>query len=132
MLLLVLFSGRIPDQSLKWLFDKQPSSVLTLWTQFDSLLSHFSGRGPHESNWKEELQLYIDGLQGLCEKADDEDHGEKGTVLKDRLQFLVEQLQLSLSPSKKYSCETLLWAFQVNSCAPRTYNILRNTLTRLT
>lgn len=119
---------------MKWLFGQQSPPVLSTWSQFENLLSHFASGSMDGTDIKQQLQVLTDALQSLCssEKISDTDSDEeKGSQLNDRLQFLTQQLKLVISPAKKYSCETLLWAFQIFATARQTYSMLRNTLLTL-
>lgn len=127
--LIVFVSATVPDNSVKWLFREQSPLMLRNWSQLDTLLSHFSGNAGKD-NLQKRLQVYIAGLQDLCsceleEMSDEEEN--KGSVSKDKLLFLVEQLKLLSSPVKRYSCETLLWAFHIFASSPTTYSLMRNT-----
>ena len=127
------FTDKIPSSSLRWLFGKQSVSTLTHWSQFDSLLSHVSGVwGEGTEDPKLKIQVLIGGLQDICssDKLEETDEDED-SPLKGRLQFLIEQLQLLFSSAKRYSCETLLWAFQTFTSAPQTYSLIRSTFLTL-
>lgn len=128
------FTGRIPDNSIKWLFDQQSSPVLTSWSQFDSVISHFASDSTENtvSVKKEQFQLLVDSLQDLCCDIIDQDVDEdKNLALKEKINFQVEQMKLNFSTVNKYSCDTLLWAFRIFSAAPQTYLMMRNTVLTL-
>ena len=61
-------------------------------------------------------------------------HGECGRTRsqkvqqKDRLTFLVEQLKRLTTTSKRHSCETLLWSFQIFALAPAAYSRIRDSI----
>eukprot|EP00745_Piridium_sociabile_P000858 TRINITY_DN1054_c0_g1_i10.p1 TRINITY_DN1054_c0_g1~~TRINITY_DN1054_c0_g1_i10.p1 ORF type:complete len:707 (+),score=149.43 TRINITY_DN1054_c0_g1_i10:209-2329(+) len=81
------------------------------------------------------MQVFIAGLQELCveDKLEEsvELQDDKGSLFKDKLVFLVEQLTLLTCPVKRYSSDTLLWAFQICASTSTVYSLLRNTLLTL-
>ncbi|XP_035826119.1 uncharacterized protein LOC118477835 [Aplysia californica] len=121
---------RVADSSLTWLFGKPSPLLLTTWSQFDSLISYFSQNNDvvtKDVDIKERIQVFTDGLQKLCSDTMDNDIDSESED-KQSLRFLVEQLHLLTSPVKRYSSETLLWAFQILATAPTTYSMLRSSL----
>ena len=132
---MVFVSAQVPEASLKWLFQGQPTPVLTSWSQFDSMLSHFSTNSAKDMSIKQKMQLILTDFKNLCAKVKSEESDSQeedlGPAFQDKLVFLVEQLTLLTCPVKRYSCEVMLWAFQVFASSPTTYSLLRSTLLTL-
>lgn len=74
---------------------------------------------------KQQLQALVESLEEVssCEDLDEDK--------KARLVFLTEQLKLINCSAKKYSCDTLLWAFQVYASGSRSYRLLRQSFLTL-
>lgn len=122
------FTAKVPDSELTWLFGSTSPQTLETWSQLDNLLSHFSASVLPDPDFKQRIQSLLREIQRCSEEQNfasiDCQHREN---LEERIKFLIEQFRLLFAPVNRYSCETLLWSFQVFASAPQVYNLIRNT-----
>jgi hypothetical protein len=91
------------------------------------MLSHFS-TGHEEAD---RIQTLVDCLHETCKLQSTENEDDELNARNMKTLFLVEQLKLMFSQQKKYSCDTLLWAFKVFSSSSTAYNLIRSSMLTL-
>ena len=118
--------SHISSSSLQWILGAE--CRLTCWSQFTSLLSHFSADVTRLSV-KEQLGVVECAITELIEVTCCSE--EYGSDIVDRLNFLREQITLLFSAQPRYSPETLFVAFRFFAVSASIYRRLRSTVLSL-
>ena len=106
------------------------SGKLETWTKFQSLLGYFKESELQEYSIKDNVLIAASILETASQAYEDEDSEDniKGSL---SLSFLTEQLRLLVSPIKRYSPDTLLFAFRLYSTSRKALDIARQSLLTL-
>lgn len=109
-------------RTLSWILGTE--NKLEHWSQLDTLLSHFSSE---HSDSDVSISSYIETvdclLQEVCKRVRESDDYDSSTL--ERLVLLKEQLALVFAAQRRYSPDTVAFAFHLMCISSTVYEMLR-------
>lgn len=120
---------KLGDNSLEWLLGK--GSKLTLWSQLENLLSRFTGIASENLSPKDVICSVENLLRTLSRSLNDADDDNFDATVVSRLDFLTDQLLLLFKMQRRYSPETLVFAFRLLCVSRVSYNLVRDRVLQL-
>ena len=120
---------KLDDGALEWILGK--SCKLLMWSQLCNLLSHFSGVavGSHIMSVKDTVSSIHCVLNDLCERITDSEDDYSNVI--SRLKFINEQIALLFQEQRRYSPDTLVFAFRLLCVSRVGYDLIRERMLTL-
>ena len=113
----------LSKSSLSWVMGTE--NKLTCWSQLDTLLSHY-GSDIYVLPLSHFIASFECYLNDLCERIRESDEYEGSTL--ERLVLLKEQFSLLFAAQRRYSPDTIAFAFHLMCMSRTVYEMLREKL----